>query len=166
MRTAQQKNEAELAAILVRLDKRAGAQADWKKTKIQNWNPDELVRETCPELDDFPGRESFRQAENTRQDVENLYARAMSATSRSVAFDSEELWRKHIAPSMDAREWLKSLGEKIDANNADNRKTWARLRDHVLQSSSGSRVKDLDERIVETCLKYLCPQEEGESDGQ
>jgi len=155
--TPQQKNEAELAAILARQDKHAGAQADWKKTPINN--RDELVRETCPELNDIQGREIVRRTENSHKEIETLYARAMNTTRRSVAFDSEEPWHKFLNPTQDSREWLASLGERIDANNADNRKTWARLRDHVLQSPSGSRVKDLDARIVETCLKYLCEGE-------
>jgi len=82
---------------------------------------------------------------------------AEAQRDREKGVDDEEGWRAHLGdPGDDARAWLKKLCAEVDVNVSDKKGWWGTLLDHVQAKPVGAKIRDLDPRIVELCLKKLC----------
>ncbi len=78
---------------------------------------------------------------------------------QKVAGHDEGDWRSYVgSPGDDARGWLADLAKKLDANAADNRGFFGALRDHILAQPKGATCADLNQQLVELCLRSLCSE--------
>jgi hypothetical protein len=76
---------------------------------------------------------------------------------QKVAGTDEGAWRSYLGdPKDDARAWLKKLSAQVDMNVRHKKGWWGTLCDHVHGKPTGAKVRDLDPRLVELCLKNLC----------
>jgi hypothetical protein len=102
------------------------------------------------------------------KESENVHAGPTGPTAASVAAHQREEkttghdegdWRSYLGnPGDDARAWLKDLTAQVDTNARDNKGWWGTLRDHVYAKPNGAKIRDLDPRIVEMCVKNLCQE--------
>jgi hypothetical protein len=162
------------------LNRIAAEPPHWSETRIRNWGKGSLVDEArkIQEPNWWTRRETAvaavtrildRAARALGLDDEDEPAQAKRERRERAAggrgagrenvevADDEEPWRAYMGePNDDARQWLKDLSAKIDMNVTAKKGWWGTLRDHVQAKPNGARIRDLDPRIVELCLKQLC----------
>jgi hypothetical protein len=92
---------------------------------------------------------------NASEVAEHQRDKAKRRRGGAVTDEGEE-WEQYIGkPRDDAREWLADLATKIDMQG-DNRGFFGTLQDHVKSQPKGARVEDLNQKLVEFCLKQIC----------
>jgi hypothetical protein len=160
---------------------------DWRKTKIGNnqggivadvkrlsnpewWRKsanqaeqslsDLLKRAGLGTLDGDPREETenYREAPVTAAAIAERQRDKAQRRERSAA-DEGEKWREYLGELRDdARAWLAELGKKLDMNTPDNRGFFSALKGHIDSQKQGARIGDLNQPLIELCLRALCTE--------
>lgn len=144
-------------------DARRFLQPDWWRRSEPNDPDDQII-----DLVRRKGLGTLRIADGVEE--ENVHAGGRGVTAAEVVerqqnkekvtgHDEGEDWRAYMGEQKDdAREWLKELSAKVDVN-VRRKKGWAgTLRDHIFAKPNGAKIRDLDPRLLEVCLKNLCEE--------
>jgi len=143
-------------------DARKFLEADWwKRAEPRDGNNREILR--------LVERGQLRMGDGKEEENQQFAGSGTPVTASEIAehqrdkaqrrregSDVEEQWREYVGqPRYDAREWLADLAKKLDANTTEKKGWWGTLRDHVYSKAPDARIEDLNQQLIELCLKNI-----------